>query len=294
MEDIDYNGLFGVAAEADQETNAETDPETDQEADTETDAEDMDEPAAEDDEGAEDAAPEREPEAEAPPEQASKPAAPPAAPTGPKPAVDTQRLIDDAFRNSGLVNPYTNEPITTKVQYDAYRQRFEAERKAEILTKSGMTEDEFDRFVGELPEVREARQRAEQAEREMEAARAEQAQRRIDAQVKEIAALDASVQTLADLTKMDNYDQFYAFVQKGNSLVDAYRLANFERLTQSAAAQAAQAAANTSRSKGHLKGTAARGTGSISVPASVKEEYRLFNPDATDAEIERHYKKYAT
>ena len=46
---------------------------------------------------------------------------------------EARRTIDEACRNSGLVNPYTKQPITSKAEYDEYRQRFDAERKARVL-----------------------------------------------------------------------------------------------------------------------------------------------------------------
>ena len=52
---------------------------------------------------------------------------------------EAQRTIDEAFKNSGLTNPYTKKPITSKAEYDEYRAQFEAEKKARVLKKSGMT-----------------------------------------------------------------------------------------------------------------------------------------------------------
>ena len=37
---------------------------------------------------------------------------------------EAKRTIEQFFRNSGLVNPYTKTPITTKAEYEAYRERF--------------------------------------------------------------------------------------------------------------------------------------------------------------------------
>ena len=45
-------------------------------------------------------------------------------------------------------------------------------------------------------------------------------------------------------------------------------------------------------SKNHLIKTGTRGSGAVTVPPEIKEQYRLFNPDATDAEIQAHYSKY--
>ena len=187
---------------------------------------------------------------------------------------EARRTIDEAFRNSGLVNPYTKKPITSKAEYDEYRQRFDAERKARVLKKSGMSDEEFDAFVNDLQEANEA-----------------QAKVKVDEQLKEIGKLNPNIRELKDLAAMETYPKFYELVKKGNTLVDAYRLANFEALTSSAAAATRQAALNNLQGKQHMGQTKERGAGAMSVPAEVKEMYRALNPGATDAEIQAHYNR---
>ena len=205
---------------------------------------------------------------------------------------EARRVIDEAFRDSGLTDPYTQRPITSKAEYDAYRERFEAERKDRVLKKSGMSDEEFKSFVESLPEVRQAREaqrEAEQAQREAQEARAKI---RVDGQLKEIAELNPNIRELKDLAEMDTYPRFYELVKKGNTLVDAYKLANYDALRSAAAEGSRQAAINAVQGKSHLAQTASRGAGAAAVPADVKEAYRAFNPDATDAEIQRHYNSY--
>lgn len=205
---------------------------------------------------------------------------------------DAQRIIDEAFALSGLKNPYTGQPITSKAEYDAYRERFEAERREQVLKQTGMTQEEFQQFVQELPEVRQTRQAKEEMERAVREAREAAAKVKVDEQLREIATLDPSVKSLEDLAKMPTYPRFYELVQRGNTLTDAFRLANFDTLAQRAAAGARQAAVNSTRSKEHLAETKIRGAGAVSVPAEVREQYKLFNPDATDEEIQKHYQRF--
>ena len=40
-------------------------------------------------------------------------------------------------------NPYTVQPITTRAEYEAYRERFEADQKAKLMEKAGITQEEF-------------------------------------------------------------------------------------------------------------------------------------------------------
>ena len=205
---------------------------------------------------------------------------------------EAQRTIDEAFRNSGLTNPYTKKPITSKAEYEEYRARFEAEKKARILKKSGMSDEEFQQFVQGLPEVKQAKEAQAAAETAERQAREQQAKLKVEEQLKEISALDPSIQELKDLAKMETYPKFYELVKRGNSLTDAFKLANYDALTGRAAAASRQAAINSAQGKQHLSPTTQRGAGAVSVPADIKAEYLAFNPDATDAEIQQHYNRY--
>lgn len=204
---------------------------------------------------------------------------------------EAARVINEAFKNSGLVNPYTKQPITTKEEYDAYRERFDAEKKKAVMRKSGMSDADFDAFVQNLPEVREAREAKEQAEQAKREAQRAAAKVKVDEQLKEIGALDPTIRSMEDLAKMPTYAKFYELVKKGNTLTDAFKLANYDALTKGAAAGARQAALNAAQGKQHMGQTQTRGAGAVSVPAEVMEQYRAFNPDATEAEIRAHYAK---
>lgn len=205
---------------------------------------------------------------------------------------EANQKFEQFFANSGLVNPYTRQPIRSKTEYDAYRVQYEAEQKASLLKKSGMSDAEFQAFVSGLPEVRQAREaqaKAEAAEREV---RAEQAKLKVAEQLKEIQAIDPNIKELKDLAKLETYPQLYDMVKRGYSIADAYRLSNFDALTQKAAEASRQAAMNAAKSKEHLNPTVQRGAGAVTVPEDVKAEYLAFNPGATEAEIQKHYQKY--
>lgn len=205
---------------------------------------------------------------------------------------DAQRQVDEFFKNSGLMNPYTGQPITTRAEYEAYRERFEADQKAKLMEKAGITQEEFQAFVHGLPEVRAARQAKAEAEAAARQAREQEAKARVDEQLRQIQAIDPTVKELGDLAKLDTYPKLYDMVKRGYSILDAYRLANYDTLTQRAAEASRKAAINSVQSKQHLKATESRGGGAIPVPDSVLEEYRVLNPGATKEEIQKHYQSY--
>ena len=205
---------------------------------------------------------------------------------------DAQKQVDEFFKNSGLMNPYTGQPITTRAEYEAYRERFEADQKAKLMEKAGITQEEFQAYVQGLPEVRAARQAKAEAEAAARQAREQEAKARVDEQLRQIQAIDPTVKELGDLAKLDTYPKLYDMVKRGYSILDAYRLANYDTLTQRAAEASRKAAINSVQSKQHLKATESRGGGAIPVPDSVLEEYRALNPGATKEEIQKHYQSY--
>ena len=205
---------------------------------------------------------------------------------------DAQKQVDEFFKNSGLMNPYTGQPITTRAEYEAYRERFEADQKAKLMEKAGITQEEFQAFVQGLPEVRAARQAKAEAEAAARQAREQEAKARVDEQLRQIQAIDPTVKELGDLAKLDTYPKLYDMVKRGYSILDAYRLANYDTLTQRAAEASRKAAITSVQSKQHLKATESRGGGAIPVPDSVLEEYRVLNPGATKEEIQKHYQSY--
>ena len=206
--------------------------------------------------------------------------------------VEMQKKLDESIAALGLQNPYTKQPITTQAELDEYKQKLDVDKKSRIAKKAGMTEGEFDKYVEELPVVKSAREQMARAEEAQKAAAAKEAEAEINRQIAEIGEMDASIKSLDDLRKMENYKDFYALVKRGNTLVDAYKLVNFDRLTSSSAAVAKQAALNQVASKSHLDRTVTRGAGAVTVPADVIAEYRMFNPDASDSEIRAHWAKY--
>lgn len=288
MTDIDYGALFEIDEGGNEQEAAEPAEETTEEQAQGGNEQETAEPA----EGEEETQEKQTPEQNAAFAAARRKAEAERDAAVKKAQEDAQRMVDEAFKNSGLMNPYTDKPITSKAEYDEYRKAFAEDKKEQLRTQAGLSEAEYAAMVKELPEVKQAREAAEKAEKALKEADEIRAKAKIGEQIKEIAKLDASIKELGDLAKMDNYETFYGFVKKGNTLLDAYKLANFDRLMGKSSAATKQAAYNSIQSKEHMGKTKERGTGSVSVPNDIKEMYRALNPDATDAEISAHYNKY--
>ena len=83
---------------------------------------------------------------------------------------ETRRAIDEAIRSSGMTNPYTGQPITSKEELDAYQRQHQARQAQALQKKAGLTPEEYQALVNSLPEVRqerEARVKAEAAARQV-------------------------------------------------------------------------------------------------------------------------------
>lgn len=123
------------------------------------------------------------------------------------------------------------------------------------------------------------------------AAKKEADERLVSEDLAKITALDPEIRTVGDLLAMENADEFRRHVERGASFYDAFRLANYEKLTAASAKAAEDAAKANARSKDHLVPTKTRGKGAPSVPSDEMEMFRLFNPKASDDEIEKYYQK---
>lgn len=162
--------------------------------------------------------------------------------------------------------------------------------KKDALEELGIKDaDKFNNFlnsaIAENPVIAEA-QRIINAQKEKE---------RNDllvSAISEINKLDSDIKTVDDLTKIDNYDEFYSLVEKGYSLPDAYKIVAFDKITSNRAAAAAQNVITNNNSKEHFKPLGGGKATDVVVPSDVLESYRKNMPDMTDQEIKAHYSKY--
>lgn len=200
-----------------------------------------------------------------------------------------QKRVRELIRGMHIQREDGSGYIETPEEYEHYAAQTAQQQKREFLTRSGIEEAEFDRIVQNLPQMRAAEAAQAKANAAREAAAAEQAKQTMRQELQKITALSPKIKSMEDLSRLPNYGEFYDLVQKGYSLSDAYKLAEFETLQQQRAAQSRQQAMNAAQSKEHLTATKTRGEGSVSVPREVKEMYRAIMPGITDTEIQKHY-----
>lgn len=196
------------------------------------------------------------------------------------------------FAKANLKNTLTGQPITTREEFNSWHEAYSAKKLERDLKAGKLTQEGLNAAISENPTIKKLQ---ENMEREAETAKrnsAAEARARIDAELKEIHELDPSINTTADLLKMPNAKEFYEYVRKGNSFVDAFYLVNRKKMAEQTAEAAKQQAMNAARSKDHLNATGnSRGAGGSSIPAEEMEIYKLLNPDATNEEIQAYHNK---
>lgn len=198
------------------------------------------------------------------------------------------------FASANLKNTITGEPITNMEEFNAWKQAFDAAKLQKDLKAGKLTQEGLNQAISENPTVKRAEEIIKQSDEAKRKADMEAAKVKVDAELQEIRKMDPSIQTVQDLLKMPKAKEFYEYVKKGNSFLDAYYLANREELEAKRTEAARQQAQNLTRSKDHLSATGVRGDGSASVPADELALFREFNPGATEAEIQAYYNKYKT
>lgn len=200
--------------------------------------------------------------------------------------------MDAFFASAALKNTITGKPITTMEEFNEWKQAFDAAKLQKDLKAGRLTPEALQKVIEQTPAMQQVQQLAQRQDEQQRQQAQAAAQVRVEQEIAEIHKLDPSINDVKDLLNMPKAKEFYALVKKGNSFLDAFRLANFETLAAKQAEAARQQAMNNARSKDHLTATGSqRGAGAAAVPADEMALFRLINPGATDAEIQAYYNK---
>lgn len=202
---------------------------------------------------------------------------------------ETQKRVDARIAREfeGITNPYTNQPIRTEADLTAYRSAFAAEEQRQQLEEMGVSKEVLDSYIQNHPAMQQAQRVIHQQEQ----------QAANDFMAKEFEAMkkefpDCGLESPQQLNETEagrRALQMWANAP-GITLADAYAATHRRELSKKQSAAAKQAAMNEMNSKGHLtqtKGSNAKGD----VPEEIRREYKIYFPNATDAEIAEMYWK---
>jgi hypothetical protein len=172
--------------------------------------------------------------------------------------------------------------------FDNWKELEEYSNKEQLQNLGVNDSEAFEKYLNNViesnPEIIQARQIiAEQKQRE--------AERQLNDQLIEISKLDTSIKTINDLVAHPSYDRVLDRVTKGESLLDAFKLENFEALTGRATDAAVQHTLNNINNKGHVKTTTGSSTNDVVVPSDIYAMYKRNLPTWSDEQIKKHYAK---
>lgn len=212
-------------------------------------------------------------------------------------AAEDQRW-KDFFATAGLKSPVDGKPITTREEYEAYQRAVEERRIRQNLQKGQLLPEDIEAIVRKaIAQTKDtAKEQSHESEPERAAAMGRTVtQEQVDAELAEIRRLDPDMVDLKAILESETGGAFQEAVSRGASFIEAFKLANFDRLQQRSSAETArraeQAARNKARSKDHLQTSRTSGSGAVPVPADVKEMYHYLMPGKSDAEILEHYNR---
>lgn len=202
------------------------------------------------------------------------------------------------FETAGMTDRYNGgKPITNAEEFEAWQSRAQAERLSRQLKDGTLTPETFQQAVDSSPAVKEAKAFMERMQAQEQARQAEESkaafERQVARELAEIEKLDPGVKSLEDILNLPTGQEFAALVRdRGLSYLEAFRLANMDRLMQARSMAAAQGAAVRQNSKAHLRSVVSSGQVPVDVPREVVAMYRQLNPDMTMEQIRQDYAAY--
>ena len=208
---------------------------------------------------------------------------------------DAQKRADAevARRCAGKTNPLTGKPITTQKEYweaiDAQNQmRRDAALKQAVKGLSPQDAAALEQVLKNDPE----KQRMQRQIDEMKAVQdRDLAMQALNADVAEIGKLDPSIKSIDDVLNLPNVNAMIDKVRRGYSLVDAYRLLNYDSSMKASQNAGKQAARNEVRGKTHLAahGGGSNGNGGKTIPASMLPSLKEQFPGKSIEELTKLY-----
>jgi hypothetical protein len=181
----------------------------------------------------------------------------------------------------------TIKSVDDLVKFNAAR---ELARAGESLSNGELTPEAFNKLVEQTPAMRQASAIIAKAERAEAEARQAQANAEAERQIAEIGKYDPAIKNVGDLLKLDRADTLRGYVMdKGLTLVDAYRLTYADVIESRRASQAAAQASKLARSKQHLTRTETRGAAPPEIPEEERKYFRAIFPDASEDAISKMY-----
>ena len=206
--------------------------------------------------------------------------------------VDKTKAFSDRLKQKTQeVEKKYNEKLENIAKNKGYKswEEFEKAMNRDALVEAGVEDpdkfsDVLNRMIKESPEVIKAREIIEKQQEEEKNATMEK-------ELKLIHEIDDSIETLDDISKMDNCDEVIEKLNRGYSLYDAYVLCNMNKISQMSKDKKEKDQINNVNSKNHIKTTRGGSSNYVEVPTEIYNTYKKNLPNWTDKQIREHYAK---
>ena len=201
-------------------------------------------------------------------------------------AMMNQRDQQIAAMCRGVTHPVTGQPITNVSDYLDALQIQQRQASEQELQEKGVDPQIIDRMIATNPVVMQAQQVIEQSKQT-------EAVSRIQREIAELSKYDPNINTFEDLANLPNYPEMVKFVAMTGgqgSIVDAYKMLNFDSFMNHTGEAARQKAINQMRGKEHLStqpGTATEDD-LVEVPAEIMSRWK--EEGKTEKQIRDLYK----
>ena len=181
-------------------------------------------------------------------------------------------------------NPETGQPIRSAKDYFEAMAAQDRMNAREQMQQNGIDPNVIDNLIANSPAVRQA-----------QAVTAElnnyRAQQKLDADYQQILALDPSLNGVDDILNDPSMPLMVQKVAQGMSLVDAYKIVNFDKVFNSKEAAVKQQTINQVKGKNHLSTGAAVNVSSDleDIPANMLEDFKDRFPEKSPKELKALY-----
>lgn len=196
--------------------------------------------------------------------------------------------LEAIFAGAGLIDRYhDNKPVTNMEEFKAWQEAQKTERLNRELKEGRLTPETLQDAIENSPTVQGLREKPT----EQPAEQKPDMEKIIRNELEEIKKLDPSISSINDITDLPTGKKFRDLVNRGNiSFLEAFKLANFDRIQTIRAAAQRQAAKNA-ESKSHMKGIAASAKGGAEVSDREIKIYKTMCPWMSDDEIRADFAK---
>jgi hypothetical protein len=199
-----------------------------------------------------------------------------------------QREVDEMYARQygNFSNPETGQPIrSAKDYFDAMAAQERVNARAQMQEK-GIDPSIIDSMIANSPVIRQSKA----ATAELNGLRAQQM---LENDYKEILELDPSLNSAEEILNDPLMPLMMDKVARGMSLVDAYKIVNFDKLSSQKGQAAKQAAINQVKSKNHLATGAALNVADAGdeIPSNLVEKFKETFPEKSMKELKALYNK---